>query len=246
MFDACANWARAVFAMIAFGAAIASAQTNVPATVQIPGGRPRGTPPAPGGAADWVVTPDWNAVPLGSGAVTSQKSADDCEASCTGSCNQFSFNARSGHCYTSDATVVTGEQNPRVVSGCRRDRCTAGCGSEPGPSPGPGPAPGPSPAPGKCSFDATGLYCALSFDEGASWDQRRVITDDFTRKGHTVQGFDGRDFTMSFNSGEPDGYNAAAVSDDGMIHLITSRNHYQFNLAWLRTLSPAPPPEDEE
>ena len=31
-----------------------------------------------------------------------------------------------------------------------------------------------------------------------------------------------------------------------MIHLITSRNHYQFNLAWLRTLSPAPPPKEEE
>jgi formylglycine-generating enzyme len=46
---------------------------------------------------------------------------------------------------------------------------------------------------------------------------------------------------MSYKSGEPDGYCAAAVSKDGTIHLITSRNHYAFNLAWLST-RPDPPP----
>jgi hypothetical protein len=33
------------------------------------------------------------------------------------------------------------------------------------------------------------------------------------------------------------------VSDgvDGLIHLVTSRNHYMFNLAWLRAFPPPPP-----
>jgi hypothetical protein len=87
------------------------------------------------------------------------------------------------------------------------------------------------------------LYCALSEDDSKTWTHRRIITDDLTRKGHVVEGMDGGSFLMSFNSSEQGGYNAAAVSDDGLIHLITSRNHFQFNLAWLRQLSPAPPEE---
>eukprot|EP00051_Salpingoeca_urceolata_P021223 m.329846 g.329846 ORF g.329846 m.329846 type:complete len:140 (-) comp19758_c0_seq6:631-1050(-) len=85
-----------------------------------------------------------------------------------------------------------------------------------------------------------GLYCALSFDEGETFAVRRTITDDFSIKGHSQQGFDGKNFTMSYNQGEPDGYMAATVSSDGMIHLITSRNHYAFNLAWLNTTASPP------
>ena len=170
------------------------------------------------GASNWAISTGFNAVP--SGSHTTEPSMSACEATCVGSCNQFSWNSESHHCYTSDSTIVSGGPNPRVTSGCRRDRCTAGC---------------------SCSFPATGLYCALSEDDGQSWTQRRVITDDLSREGHVVEGMDGSEFIMSFNSSEPRGYNAAAVSDDGLIHLITSRNHYQFNLAWLRQLSPAPP-----
>ena len=43
---------------------------------------------------------------------------------------------------------------------------------------------------------------------------------------------------MSYNETEPAGYMAAAVSDDGIITLITSRNSYSFNLAWLRLKAP--------
>ena len=49
--------------------------------------------------------------------------------------------------------------------------------------------------------------------------------------------------TMSYNTTEPNGYMAAAVSDDGIITLITSRNSYSFNLAWL-TLKPSIPHEN--
>lgn len=90
------------------------------------------------------------------------------------------------------------------------------------------------------TFEATGLYCALSFDEGETFAQRRVMTDDETVEGHMQEGFDGRMFRMSYNSSEPDGYMDADVGPDGTIHLITSRNHYKFNLPWLST--PATPP----
>ena len=45
---------------------------------------------------------------------------------------------------------------------------------------------------------------------------------------------------MSYNTTEPNGYMAAAVSDDGVITLITSRNSYSFNLAWLKLKAAIP------
>ena len=75
-----------------------------------------------------------------------------------------------------------------------------------------------------------------------SWVQRRPITTDFSRKGHEAIGFDGQPFTMAYNKAEPNGYMAATVGADGIINLITSRNLYRFNLAWLQT--PAAEPKD--
>jgi len=39
---------------------------------------------------------------------------------------------------------------------------------------------------------------------------------------------------------EPCGYLASVQTRNGNIQLITSRNHYVFNLAWLKALPPAP------
>ena len=39
---------------------------------------------------------------------------------------------------------------------------------------------------------------------------------------------------------EHNGHLAATQTRDGRVQLITSRNHYAFNLAWLRQLPPAP------
>ena len=50
---------------------------------------------------------------------------------------------------------------------------------------------------------------------------------------------------MSYNTTEPNGYMAAAVSDDGVITLITSRNSYSFNLAWLKLKAAIPPRNDQ-
>jgi len=44
---------------------------------------------------------------------------------------------------------------------------------------------------------------------------------------------------MSRTNGEPKGYFACTQSPDGLIHLISSKNHYAFNLKWIET---APPP----
>jgi len=91
------------------------------------------------------------------------------------------------------------------------------------------------------AFPILGVYCALSFDEGETWAKRRLITTNYTPEGETVVGMDGALFKMAYNSSETHGYMAATVTDDGIIHLITSRNSYSFNLAWLGSLSPPPP-----
>jgi sulfatase modifying factor 1 len=50
---------------------------------------------------------------------------------------------------------------------------------------------------------------------------------------------DGRAFTLGFSSAEPGGYLSVCQAANGVIHLITSRQHYAFNLKWLETRPPA-------
>jgi sulfatase modifying factor 1 len=83
----------------------------------------------------------------------------------------------------------------------------------------------------------SGIYAALSFDEGETWPTRRLITDD--GPPHEVETTDRRMFTMSPSSAEPWGYMAICQGANGVIHLITSKNHYEFNLTWARTPAPA-------
>jgi len=85
----------------------------------------------------------------------------------------------------------------------------------------------------------TGLYGALSFDEGETWPCRRLISDDGV--GTEVETMDGRLFTMGFSTAEPGGYLSVCQGLNSVIHLISSRQHYAFNLAWLRTPAPAEP-----
>ena len=40
-------------------------------------------------------------------------------------------------------------------------------------------------------------------------------------------------FEMDGSHAEPRCYLAGTQSPDGMIHLVSSRNHYRFNLPWL-------------
>ncbi|MFM7112661.1 MAG: sialidase family protein, partial [Planctomycetota bacterium] len=71
-------------------------------------------------------------------------------------------------------------------------------------------------------YTGFGLFAAVSLDEGKTWPHRRLLAP----------------------AGKPiaDGYGylAATQTRDGRIQLITSQNHYSFNLAWIRELPPTP------
>ncbi|HUT92151.1 MAG TPA: SUMF1/EgtB/PvdO family nonheme iron enzyme [Thermoguttaceae bacterium] len=84
----------------------------------------------------------------------------------------------------------------------------------------------------------SGLFAALSSDEGRTWSVRRLITDDGPAREVDGGGNTGR-YTMSASTAEPRGYLSVCQTPDGVIQLITSKQHYAFNLAWLET--PAPP-----
>ncbi len=84
-------------------------------------------------------------------------------------------------------------------------------------------------------FDGTkgyGMYVALSYDEGRTWPVRRLMTDGVERM------LDGgawtSQFVMDATHAEPRGYLACTQTPDGTIHILSSRLHYSFNLAWIQ------------
>ena len=83
----------------------------------------------------------------------------------------------------------------------------------------------------------TGLFTALSYNDGETWQNVRLVTDDGPDR--EIETMDGRLFTLGLNSAEPGGYLAVCQGDDGMIHLISSKQHYRFNYAWLTVSSPS-------
>ena len=87
-------------------------------------------------------------------------------------------------------------------------------------------------------FTGYGLFAAVSFDEGQSWPVQKLITPGGPER--TVSGVDKREFTLSDTMSEAAGYLAACQTRDGLIQLISSKNHYVFNLAWLKELPSAP------
>ena len=82
------------------------------------------------------------------------------------------------------------------------------------------------------TFMSNGMTIFLSEDEGATWSSGKLLTDGKTR---TLDGgaFTGS-FTMDATHAEPKGYFCATQTPDGTIHLLSSRIHYRFNLAWIR------------
>lgn len=80
-------------------------------------------------------------------------------------------------------------------------------------------------------FEGKGMFAALSYDDGKTWPSRKLLTDGNRRE---LDGFawTGK-FVMDAAHAEPKGYLTAVQAPDGMIHLISSGLHYQFNLKWL-------------
>ena len=84
----------------------------------------------------------------------------------------------------------------------------------------------------------SGLFASLSTDEGKTWSIKRLISDDGPPRTIDGGGNTGR-FTISAESAEPKGYMSICQTPDRLIHLISSKQHYVFNLAWINTPAPA-------
>ena len=71
-------------------------------------------------------------------------------------------------------------------------------------------------------YTGYGLFAAVSYDEGKTWPDRRLLAP----SGKTIA----------------DGYGYLAITQtrDGRIQLITSKDHYVFNLDWIKALPAAP------
>jgi formylglycine-generating enzyme required for sulfatase activity len=88
------------------------------------------------------------------------------------------------------------------------------------------------------TFTGYGLFAAASFDEGKTWPIRKLVTP-----GGPPREFPGTDqgkFTAGDTMAEWAGYTCLIQGRDNTIHLNTSKNHYAFNLAWLKQLPPPP------
>jgi Neuraminidase (sialidase) len=88
------------------------------------------------------------------------------------------------------------------------------------------------------TMHGAGLFAAVSFDDGKTWPHKRLVTPGGTPQ--TVNGIDRNQFMLSATSAEHNGYLAAIQTRDGHIQLISSKNHYVFNLAWLKQLPEKP------
>ncbi|MHC4866891.1 MAG: SUMF1/EgtB/PvdO family nonheme iron enzyme [Planctomycetota bacterium] len=85
----------------------------------------------------------------------------------------------------------------------------------------------------------SGLYSAVSVDEGRTWPYTRLISDDGT--GRPLETWGGGIISLDADNAETRGYLSVCQAVDGVIHLISSRQHYAFNLKWLTTVPPATP-----
>jgi sialidase-1 len=91
-------------------------------------------------------------------------------------------------------------------------------------------------------FVGHGMFAALSLDDGETWPVRKLLTPgagEFNGGAHTGT------FTATPTRAEHAGYLAATQTPDGVIHLISSRLQYRFNLAWLTAGGTRSPGEGE-
>ena len=85
------------------------------------------------------------------------------------------------------------------------------------------------------TFKGYGMYAALSYDDGKTWPVKRLLSDGKQRhlNGGAWTGF----FDMDATHAEPRGYLAGTQSPDNVIHILSSRIHYRFNLQWLEEMN---------
>ena len=95
------------------------------------------------------------------------------------------------------------------------------------------------PSAGGKEYIGYGMFAALSFDEGEAWPVKQLLTAGGPRR-EMDGGGNTHEFLMDDTHAEPAGYLAATQTPDGIIHLISSRLHYRFNLAWLKKVPTFP------
>jgi sulfatase modifying factor 1 len=90
------------------------------------------------------------------------------------------------------------------------------------------------------------LIVAISYDDGRTWPERRLLTDG--KGDHGVTGISYGRVYMGSGSAEPTGYVSITQARNGVIHVISSMNHYAFNLAWINAAPahPSPMPSTRE
>ena len=86
----------------------------------------------------------------------------------------------------------------------------------------------------------SGLFAAVSTDDGKTWPYRRLVSDDGPSRD--IKTMDGHPVTLDAHYSEFVGYLSVCQTPDRLIHLLSSRNHYTFNLKWLTTPAPPAPP----
>jgi hypothetical protein len=75
-----------------------------------------------------------------------------------------------------------------------------------------------------------GMFAALSWDDGETWPVKKLVTPG---SGEYDGGAWTGPFTATPTRAEHAGYLSATQTPDGVIHLLSSRLHYRFNLTWL-------------
>lgn len=80
-------------------------------------------------------------------------------------------------------------------------------------------------------YTGYGMFGALSYDDGRTWPVKKLMTDGIHRvlEGGAWTGF----FEMDATHAEPRGYLSVTQTPDQIIHLVSSRNYYRFNVDWL-------------
>jgi len=89
-----------------------------------------------------------------------------------------------------------------------------------------------------------GLFAAVSYDDGQTWPYKRLVSTD-REDGIWDGGAWTGEFKMDRTHAEPKGYLAMTQGENGLIHLLSSRIHYSFNLQWILNLSPGMAEENQ-
>jgi len=77
------------------------------------------------------------------------------------------------------------------------------------------------------------LCICISYDDGKTWPVRRILSNETQDRGVTGMS-NGRVYLGPGNS-EPTGYVTITQARNGLIHVVSSMNHYEFNLKWVES-----------